>query len=118
MVKFNQLTKKKDNPLFKKYNVSGIYGIYICDELIYVGSSVHCMERFLQHKHKTLLKEKNRCKWRNDYIPLYQELRNAYENNKEIYFEVLCIEINKKMLREVEREFLKRRKPKCNVKNY
>lgn len=64
------------------------------------------------------LKKKNRCKWRNDYIPLYQELRNAYENNKEIYFEVLCIETNKKMLREVEREFLKRRKPKCNVKNY
>lgn len=118
MVKFNQLTKKKDNPLFKKYNVSGIYGIYICDELIYVGSSIHCMERFLQHKYKTLLKEEDRCKWHKDYIPLYQELRMAYKNNKDIYFEVLCIETNKKTLRKVEREFLKRIKPKCNVKDY
>lgn len=118
MIKFNQLTKKKDNPLFKKYNVSGIYGIYICNELIYVGSSIHCMERFLQHKYKTLLKEENRCKWQKDYIPLYQELRMAYKDDKDIYFEVLCIETNKKTLRKVEREFLKRIKPKCNVKDY
>lgn len=118
MIKFNQLTKKKNNPLFKKYNVSGIYGIYICNELIYVGSSIHCMERFLQHKYKTLLKEENRCKWQKDYIPLYQELRMAYKDDKDIYFEVLCIETNKKTLREVEREFLKRIKPKCNVKDY
>lgn len=85
MLNFNEL-KNKDNNL---YNISAIYGIYINNELVYIGSSIHCIERFLQHKYKVLLPEYKRCKWHKDYIPLYQELRKAYRHKDKISFDIL-----------------------------
>ena len=117
MINFNELTKKKDDPLFQEYNISGIYGIFIDNELVYIGSSIHCMERFLQHKYKVLLKEEDRCIWHKDYIPLYQELRKAYANNQSIDFDILHYEKGSK-LRKLERKLLSSNKPKLNVKAY
>lgn len=118
MVDFNELTIKKNSDIYKQYNISAIYGVYINNNLVYIGSSIHCMERFLQHKHKVLLKEENRHAYCKDCIPIYNALREALSDGKIITFDILQKEQNVKKLRRLERQYLEQYKPPLNVKMY
>lgn len=62
MIGLNELNIRKNDILYNKYNISAIYGIYVDNELVYIGSSVNCMKRFLQHKYKIFLQEESNVK--------------------------------------------------------
>lgn len=118
MIGLNELNIRKNDILYNKYNISAIYGIYVNNELVYIGSSVHCMKRFLQHKYKIFLQENKRYKFQGDYRLLYQELRKDYKNNKIITFDIIQEENNVKKLRLLERKYLQELHPKFNIKSY
>jgi hypothetical protein len=117
MINFNELTVSKNDKLFKQYNISAVYGIYVNDELVYIGSSIHCMTRFNQHKWQIIKPEEKRCPWK-DYRLAYNELRKHYQNGDRISFDIIEREDNVKVLKVLERTYLKTLKPKFNVKDY
>ena len=44
--RFNKSTKQ----ILDKYNIMGIYGIYLNDELVYIGQSINIKNRWIKHK--------------------------------------------------------------------
>lgn len=120
MVNINEIVTDKENELFQDYDVAGVYGIYLNQELVYIGSSVHCMTRFYQHKRKIVIEESKRCAWK-DYTLVYNELRKAYQNNLNISFEIIdeIDDVNDvQFLRALERAYIRILKPKFNVSNH
>ena len=117
MISINELTMSKTSELFNQYNVSAVYGIYLNNELVYVGSSKQCMLRFYQHKRKITMEENKRCEWK-DYTLIYNTLREQYQNGANIYFDIIDKESNNMLLKMLERAYIRVLKPKLNVKPY
>ena len=118
------LSKKFDLDVERKLQIKdlseiGIYGIYIENELIYIGSTIQSFqERF--HEHQLLLNSPN--KWKNSL--LYPMLEEAKKNNKQIILKpLLCIgdlkttgTITERDVNIMELAFISYFKPKANCK--
>lgn len=98
-------------------NVMGIYGIYLNNDLVYIGQSKNIGERWKIHKHH-IVKVPSKCREHfNDFIPLYTKLRNCYYAGcGNIYFNVIEIISDKSILKEKESEYIDKLKPQLNVK--
>ena len=70
----------EDHPL---YNVSGIYGIYVDCNIVYVGQSKYLYQRWVCHAYNTCGVS------RDNYRKIYMELRKKYNDGSKIYFRVL-----------------------------
>ena len=117
MLQLNEITVSKYSEIYNKYNISAIYGIYLNNELVYVGSSKQCMLRFCQHKRKIIMDESKRCGWK-DYTLVYNTLRQAYSNGDNISFDIIDKESDPALLKMLERAYLRVLKPRLNVKDY
>lgn len=113
-----QKKNKERQKQHEKYGY-GIYGIYVEDELIYIGKTiVDFNERFNQHK--TAIDDIN------NNLPIYKELRIAKKMNKNIYLKPLIDlsilkvehhshEFSNKEVECMEMALITTLKPKCNV---
>lgn len=107
----------KDNESNKQYRTSCIYGIYLNDELVYLGKTTNAIQRWEIHKHHIIKSEDDCRKYLGDYYKLYVELRKAYNNGDKITFDIIE-EVDKNLLSIKEREYLNKNKPILNIKDY
>ena len=113
-----QKKNKERQKKHKKYGY-GIYGIYVEDELIYIGKTiVDFNERFNQHKMAIDNVNNN--------LPIYKILRTAKKMNRNIYLKPLIdlsilkvehhnCEFSNKEIECMEMALITILKPKCNV---
>lgn len=107
--------RRKINNILKPYKIMGIYGIYLGEELIYIGQSKNIAKRFLQHRYCILNKNKNFNKCSNINLPMYKLLYNAYLAGERIRFGVLKIVNNKDLLFDEETKYIKKFYPTYNI---
>lgn len=105
----------KINNLLKPYKIMGIYGIYLGDELIYIGQSKNIAKRFLQHRYCILNKNKEFNKYSNINLPMYNILYNAYLAGEQIRFGVLKVINDKNLLFNEETKYIKKFYPTYNI---
>lgn len=118
MLDIKNVIMSKRSDVFKQYNISAVYGIYLNDELVYIGSSTNCIKRFYSHKRKIVMEESKRCAWK-DYTLVYNELRRYYRNGDKIEFGIIDkIDDNVVFLRALERAYIRILKPRFNVSNH
>lgn len=102
----------------KDYCVSCIYGIYVNDELVYLGSTKNAIKRWQIHKHY-IIKPYDKCKNYNyDNINMYKQLRDNYYSGDIIEFGIIGLVKDYSKLNDIERVFLKVNKPILNTKDY
>lgn len=108
----NYLTFKNNE---NNEKIQGIYGIKINNKIIYVGQSKDIIERCKQHTYK-IIKPIEKCKkYKNDFIPLYNELRELFYNNYFIKFIILERINDENQLTEKELYYINKYKPKLNI---
>lgn len=99
----NFVEKYKD----KAYGI-GIYGIYVNEELVYIGSSTNMANRIRDHCQKMYLE--------NNYPDIkYEYLHKCILDGKTITFEIVDDSITEENRYKVEYEYIKKYKPKFNV---
>lgn len=104
------------NKFLEEYNIMGIYGIYLQDNLIYIGQSNNVGKRWIIHK-THITRSPSQCRnYMGDNCPLYNFLRNYYQAGIKISFSVLEIVSNKEELNQKELEYIKKFNPKCNIR--
>lgn len=109
---------KSINEFLKPYNIMGIYGIYLGEELIYIGQSKNIGKRWVTHK-THIIKNPAECKKHmKDCLPLYNLLRTYYlaGMSKDINFSVLKFVDNKDLLLVEESKYINKFKPKYNIR--
>lgn len=93
-------------------NKSFIYTILqkSTNEILYVGSTKNIVNRTNQHKANILQKKGN--------IPLYKYLHQINTSWEDLHIDIVYENeyINKKHLTSIEAEYIKKLKPKCNVR--
>ena len=106
--------KEKYQTKENKNNQSGVYGIYIDNELVYIGETCRSFkERFSQHKYNLETSD----------LYLYRLLRKAKEEGKKITLQPLIIreelfvkgEIKDRDIKAMELGLINLYKPKCNI---
>lgn len=106
--------KRSDN---SEYAIPCIYGIYVNNELVYIGKTNSAIDRWVVHKHH-ITKPYSECrKYYGDFNKLYNNLREDYFSNECIEFRIIE-EVSTDNLSEIERKYLKYNKPKLNTKDY
>lgn len=112
--RFNKSTKQ----ILDGYNIMGIYGIYLDDELVYIGQSTNIKNRWIKHKEnieKPIIILEDREK---GLDVLYNKLGDYYRANIEsIYFCVLEKVNNRKELKKLESKYIEYFKPKYNIRS-
>lgn len=112
--RFNKSTKQ----ILDGYNIMGIYGIYLDDELVYIGQSINIKNRWIKHKEnieKPIIILDDREK---GLDVLYNKLGDYYRANIEsIYFCVLEKVNNKNKLKQLENKYIEYFKPKYNIRH-
>lgn len=99
---------EKKHPL---YNIGGVYGIYVNDELAYIGESNNLIERWMSHTRKVLPKKDSKDKECN--TAKYRYLRLQHKRGKTIEFRVL--ELRDKNLKQRETQLIIELNPPLNV---
>ena len=87
-----------------KYDAMGIYGIYMDEELVYIGQSKNMLKRICNHIRCILNPEKGKEK-------KYVELRKATN----IRFDVLLYVKNEKDLNKAELDLIHKYQPRLNT---
>lgn len=99
------LTKGK-RPHHKCDNDIGVYGIYIDDELVYIGGTGRgFLSRYSTHKSN--IKTKNRI--------LYNKMHKALKENKDVYLKPLVICSDKNELSLLEQKYIEKYQPIYNL---
>ena len=124
-VNINDIDAKKKkhnktiNEFLKPYNIMGIYGIYLGEELVYIGQSKNIGKRWITHK-THITKNFSKCKKHmRDCLPIYNLLRAHYmagmSNN--INFSVLKFVDNKDLLLIEESKCINKFHPRYNIRS-
>ena len=115
---YDLLYSNKQKKILEPFNVMGVYGIFVNNEIIYIGSSKNIGERIITHKHH-ILKPIEKClKCKKDFLPIYIKLRELYNKDKDFYFGIIEKVNDEYQLRLKERQYIKTLNPKYNVKKY
>ena len=101
-----------------KQKISGIYGIMIEDELVYIGQSKDIVKRCKQHSYKIIKSEENCKKYKSDFTPLYIEVRKAFYDNKHIKFVILERVFYESSLKYIESYYINKYSPRLNIHNW
>lgn len=117
MININNLNTSNYNKQY--FNViSGIYGIYYNNKLLYIGSSNNLFKRLSIHRHWIRMKEKDNLGFLAYNLPVYKYIREYNIQDKvdfDIIYKSRC-KINKDKLLKLEREYIIDLHPLCNKK--
>lgn len=106
MIKYNFYLNKRKRPHHKTDNLIGLYGIYIDDELVYIGKTSNSfLSRYSVHKSNLKIKKRK----------MYSIMYQALEDGKEVYLSPLIICDNVIKLNELEKSYIEKYQPRLNI---